>query len=113
MSTAFLRMLMGTLNAMSQPIEDRRIAFTDLGNFGVSTVLSELGFETALGDAGGIWPVERYPTRAEAEKGHLRWVEFARNAKTGTTITMLGFPGCVLNRQVKLKQLNRKEQNEH
>lgn len=47
---------------------------------GVSTVLSpDWGYETALLDAKGAHPVERYPTREAAEAGHLRWIEKSKH----------------------------------
>lgn len=49
---------------------------------GVSTVdATDCGPETALLDANGAHPVERYSSIKEAKKGHLKWVKFAKNPK--------------------------------
>lgn len=64
------------------PIEERKVAQIipeQNGGLGVSTVqipdISGWEYETAILDARGAHPVERYHTPAEAEAGHLRWVE--------------------------------------
>ncbi len=46
---------------------------------GVSTVLTDdFGYETALLDANGVHPVERYPDEASALEGHQRWVSASK-----------------------------------
>jgi hypothetical protein len=64
--------------------ESRKVARVDPednGGIGVSTAYtSDEGFETALLDANGVHPVERYKGRIAAKAGHEKWVEFAKNA---------------------------------
>lgn len=49
---------------------------------GVSTANTrDFGFETALMDANGAHPVERYETLEEAKKGHEKWVLKSQNIK--------------------------------
>ena len=59
---------------------------------GVSTVyasdISE--FETALLDANGTHPVERYFNEKDAKSGHKKWTAFAKSSN-GKEITELGF----------------------
>lgn len=50
---------------------------------GVSTALtSDFGHETALLDANGAIPVERYPDEGSARAGHERWVVASRTLET-------------------------------
>ena len=52
-----------------------RVLPEDNYGLGVSTALtSDYGFETALLDANGAHPVERYPDERSALAGHDRWV---------------------------------------
>ena len=47
---------------------------------GVSTVYTDdEGYETALIDVNDVHPVERYKSKEEAEAGHKKWVEFAKD----------------------------------
>ena len=80
-----------------EPIEGEQI--------GVSTVLSpDEGYETALLDRNHAYPVERYSSKEEAEKGHQKWVEFSKNAD-GKEITGLGgLDGLVEEKKVILKK---------
>ena len=71
-----------------------RIEPEENGGIGVSTAYtSDEGYETALLDTNGTHPVERNETREQAEKGHKKWVKFAKLGK-GKVITKLG---CALN----------------
>ena len=61
------------------------------GGVGVSTCWpKDHGYETALLDAGGAHPVERYVTREAAVMGHDVWVQ---RAKPGLVITEFGVSG--------------------
>lgn len=54
----------------------------------VSTVLTtDLGYETAIIDRHGAHPVERYPDKEAAQKGHNTW---CLDALTVTQIRVLG-----------------------
>ena len=69
---------------------------------GVSTCLtSDCGYETALLDGNGSYPVERYSDRDAAEAGHQKWVVFAKES-AGKSITKLGYPGLVENEIIVL-----------
>lgn len=57
----------------------RKIARDYANGLIVSTCMtSDAGPETALVDSEQTSPVERYASREEALKGHVRWVEFAK-----------------------------------
>jgi hypothetical protein len=50
---------------------------------GVSTALtSDFGYETALLDANGVIPVERYPDEESARAGHERWIISSRTLES-------------------------------
>lgn len=63
--------------------EDRKVEKTepeDNNGIGVSTCnTSDEGYETAILDANGIHPVERYATKELAVEGHKKWVSLAKN----------------------------------
>jgi len=61
------------------------------GDFIVSTVWvgDVVAYETALLDANGAHPVERYADDIAAMQGHHRWVEFTKDG-AGKEITVLG-----------------------
>lgn len=62
---------------------------TDVDGLRVSTVDTvDCGLETAILDANGAYPVERYGSHEEAVAGHVRWVEAA---ETLTEVTELGY----------------------
>ncbi len=57
----------------------------------VSTVLTfDEGYETAIIDNKGTYPIERYPNEAAAKLGHAKFVKAGELAKSGQVITMLG-----------------------
>lgn len=94
--------------------EERKVDKTepkDNSGIGVSTVYtSDEGYETALLDANGTHPVERYPNRYQAEEGHRKWVKLSTKRKK---VKELGsFGGLVEDRWILLKdriaQLERK-----
>jgi len=69
----------------------------------VSTVITvDKGPETAILDANGTHPVERYGfgNEAKAIEGHERWVKVA---KSGTTITKLGYEDLIEPCQIVLE----------
>ncbi len=51
---------------------------------------SDEGYETAILDASGAHPVERYGSKEDAQKGHEKWEEFAKDG-IGKEITKLGW----------------------
>jgi len=63
----------------------RRVDPEDNNGVGVSTCritdIRGYDFETALLDANGTYPVERYTSLEEAQSGHARWVELAKTAE--------------------------------
>jgi hypothetical protein len=63
---------------------DRLVNRTDgVNGIDVSTsYTTDFGFETALIDANGAHPVERYEYKGSAAEGHLKWVELAKAVKT-------------------------------
>jgi hypothetical protein len=66
-----------------------RLEREENGGIGVSTAYtSDEGYETALLDANGAHPVERYKDEEKALLGHEKWVKFAKEYK-GEKITKL------------------------
>ena len=74
--------------------DTRKLGRTEVNGVTVSTAYtSDEGYETALLDANGVHPVERYNSKSEAEKGHEKW---CKEAETVETVTKLGgFGGLV------------------
>ena len=72
----FSEMLSGMLiGRTSTPYAERKIARDNVSGLIVSTAWTDdLGFETAVLDARGTYPVERYTTRALAVAGHATWL---------------------------------------
>lgn len=65
-----------------------RVEPEDNGGVGVSTVwTSDEGYETAILDANGVHPVERYEDEESALQGHERWVSDANKL---TEVIVLG-----------------------
>lgn len=59
----------------------------------ISTVDSyDQGPETAVIDSGGTHVVQRYYDKAEALKGHKKWVKRAEKFKPGKKLTDVGYP---------------------
>lgn len=78
--------------------ESRKVSRDELENgLTVSTAYtSDEGYETAILDSDGAHPVERYDTKEEAEEGHKKWMEKAKEFNDGREITVLGgFEGIV------------------
>jgi len=71
------------------------------GGIGVDTAYtSDEGYETALLDANGVHPVERYTSKAKALAGHRKWV---KKAKTIKKVTKLGWSGVIADEKITLK----------
>lgn len=74
---------------------DRKIDRTEVPGFIVSTCLtSDEGYETAICDASGAHPVERYASGNAAANGHKRWVKKMTH-NPPKTITKLGAWGII------------------
>lgn len=76
---------------MQEPVAERTVSRTTVGPFTVSTVYARdvKCYETAILDKNGAHPVERYPTRDDAECGHEKWCMLA---PTLTEVTEIGHP---------------------
>lgn len=87
--------------ALGQPgqVIDR----TDTAGLVVSTVLTtdDQGYETAILDAEGAWPVARYETVELAQTGHNEWVARAPQLET---ITRLGYGDVIDDEPHALKR---------
>ena len=71
--------------------EERKIGKEEVNGVEVSTAYtSDCGYETAILDANGVHPVERYETKKDAEIGHKKWIKKAMTIKT---VTKLGWMG--------------------
>jgi hypothetical protein len=81
MFNPYMMMLGSMMNFKSERIA--RVEPEENQGIGVSTVYtSDEGYETALLDATGAHPVERYTSKVKALKGHKKWVKDAPNLKT-------------------------------
>ena len=85
--------------------ESRKIAKTENETgktIGVSTAWTDdCGYETALLDRNGVYPVERYESKEEAELGHGRWLKFSEDAD-GKKIMMLGYGQSLGDEEITL-----------
>ena len=87
---------------------ERKVARTspeDNHGLGVSTVFCHQFncYETALKDAVRAYPVERYDTFENAEKGHKQWIEKSKTLEIVKTLDYPDIPGTwVLLRRIKL-----------
>lgn len=103
-------MMNGFLTALRQPLEERLIKKTELPfGFIVSTIDCVfdplIGFETAIVDANGVHPVERYKTREEAITGHEKWVVHLTKCESEKiSIDVLGYGSLVEKKLVTLKR---------
>ena len=85
--------------------ESRKVNRTYCKNrVGVSTAWSsDEGYETALLDKNGAHPVERYGCRGDAEKGHGRWVVFAKNGVGKEVAKLGGMSGLVEDESITIE----------
>jgi hypothetical protein len=84
--------------------EQRKVARTEVNGLQVSTAYtSDMGYETAILDAEGAHPVERYGSREDAIKGHEKWLEIA---KTAETVVKLGWGGWTDDEEITLIRAN-------
>ncbi|MFW9872524.1 MAG: hypothetical protein ACFFG0_05425 [Candidatus Thorarchaeota archaeon] len=81
-----------------------RVEPEENNGIGVSTAYtSDEGYETALFDSNGVHPVERYGTKEKAEKGHKKWVDFAKEGN-GKKVIKLGWSAFNnMNEEIFLK----------
>lgn len=85
---------MGILDLLlNPPTHLEKVEPEDNYGIGVSTVHAcDAGYETALLDARGAHPVERYPDEAAARAGHPRWVEASKTIERVVQVGMGGYP---------------------
>lgn len=97
----FFGMLEEVVDAAKAPHE--RIGKDHVNGLVVSTVLTkDMGWETAIIDANGTSPVQRYLSKEAAVDGHERWKEFALD---GERITRLGYGELVEPTEIVLKRI--------
>lgn len=81
--------------------ESRKVGRMEVNGVIVSTAFtSDEGYETALCDANGAHPVERYLTKDEAIAGHGKWI---RRAGTIEAVVKLG--GLVDDEKIIIKRV--------
>lgn len=84
--------------------EQRKVGKTEVNGLQVSTAYSsDEGYETALIDADGVHPVERYKSKEDAVSGHEKWCKKAKKIKT---CTKLGWGGLVDDTEITLQRMN-------
>lgn len=84
------------LDAMNY--EARKVGRDEVSGLIISTCYTtDEGYETAIVDNNGTYPVERYKTKEDAEIGHLKWIA---NAKSLTTITKLGWQDGLVDSEI-------------
>jgi hypothetical protein len=60
--------------------ESRKIGRDEVNGLEVSTCdTSDEGYETAILDSEGVYPVERYSTKKAAIRGHKKWCNEAKS----------------------------------
>lgn len=92
--------VMDAIESMKGNLEERKLGRTEIGKITVSTVYTpDMGYETAILDSNGVYPVERYTSKELASKGHEVWVE---KAPTLTEVTQLGYGSLADEETVKL-----------
>ena len=81
-----------------------RVDPKDNDGIGVSTCwTSDFGYETALLDANGAHPVERYKSKEDAKAGHNQWV---KDSKKLESVIKLGTPdGLIESKVIFLKRV--------
>lgn len=100
------------LAAISDPAildyDNRMIARDPVAGLVVSTAMTtDMGYETAIIDANGTYPVERYGDDLEAAKlGHQRWVVASPALDE---VTMLGYMGVVPEETITLERFDQSE----
>jgi hypothetical protein len=62
---------------------------------------SDHGYETALIDSKGVYPVERYSNVEDAKRGHCKWLVFSHDAN-GKIVNKLGWLDKVEITQIQL-----------
>jgi len=84
----FSRLLNGCSNSGT------RLARNDVAGLEISTIFAHdlEVYETAIIDANGAYPVERYETRDQAVAGHEAW---CAKAPTLAEVTKLGFRSLI------------------
>jgi len=101
----FLQEIEGTKTYETKKVADKVMA-EDNNGIGVSTIYTlDEGYETALLDKDGVYPVERYKTKKFALIGHKKWTMWAKDRKNKTVVKLGGFGGIVRNEEIKLKRL--------
>lgn len=89
----------------SGPLEE--LACEEVEGLDVSTTLTrDMGWETAILDENGTYPVERYASREDAERGHAAWLV---RAQTLQTVQKLGYGDLIPEEQVTLVRRREKD----
>jgi hypothetical protein len=82
--------------------EQRKLGRVDVNGLTVSTCYtSDMGYETAILDDNGVYPVERYSSQAYAVLGHDKW---CKEAETLTEVTMIGYDDLTDDELIKLQR---------
>lgn len=67
--------------------QQRKVDRTEVDGLIISTAYSsDCGYETAIIDVNGTYPVERYDNKLKSEKGHKNWVKKSKKLKTITSL---------------------------
>jgi len=82
--------------------ESRKIGRDEVNGLIISTCYTtDEGYETAICDKNGVYPVERYHDKGSAELGHLKWLT---NASNLSKVTELGWQnGLTPDREIALE----------
>lgn len=88
--------------------EQRKIGKVRINGLEVSTAYtSDMGYETAIIDANGVHPVERYNTKNKAEEGHKKWIDKANSLQS---IIELGWGKLTDNKKIPVQRVKDTEQ---
>jgi hypothetical protein len=91
---------MNATSEMMGTYEKRKLGRTEIGGVTVSTAYTtDMGYETAILDKSGVYPVERYATKELAAEGHENWCKKIPNL---TEIRELGYGSLADEKTVKI-----------
>lgn len=102
----FIKLILASASGIIDPpkIIGRTEVKVEEGILIVSTVMTpDCGAETAILDAKGNYPVERYENEEKAILGHANWVEKAKSLKT---VIKLGYGKSIQDIEITIKAIN-------
>jgi hypothetical protein len=85
--------------------EIRKVARDEILGLKIDTAFtSDYGYETAIIDKNGTYPVERYIDCQSSIDGHKKWVEWCKDKSNIKVISLGGFDGLIKDREIILER---------